>query len=176
MAPLPQPSKDAASPDFSLITLLSNFRNPRCKSFWRKTSTPRCPCTSFPHKVGLRFRRSAHSWILPCLASRRIFLALQATLRGNNTAFNRVARKRLPASGVLPCHVIGLRRFVGANGPNDGGIEWPKKVIVVTGASQGIGGEVVKEFRSEDYRVVATLRSTKPAPSRHGLSRRRCSL
>jgi len=37
------------------------------------------------------------------------------------------------------------------------------KVIVVTGASQGIGAEVVKAFRKLDYRVVATARSIKPS-------------
>ncbi|MGF6726678.1 NAD(P)-dependent dehydrogenase (short-subunit alcohol dehydrogenase family) [Paraburkholderia sp. GAS41] len=36
-----------------------------------------------------------------------------------------------------------------------------QKVIVVTGASQGIGAEVVKAFRKLDYRVVATARSIK---------------
>jgi NAD(P)-dependent dehydrogenase (short-subunit alcohol dehydrogenase family) len=35
------------------------------------------------------------------------------------------------------------------------------KVIVVTGASQGIGAEVVKAFRKLDYRVAATARSIK---------------
>ncbi|MEM5458832.1 SDR family oxidoreductase [Paraburkholderia phytofirmans] len=38
-----------------------------------------------------------------------------------------------------------------------------QKVIVVTGASQGIGAEVVKAFRKLDYRVVATARSIKPS-------------
>ena len=38
-----------------------------------------------------------------------------------------------------------------------------QKVIVVTGASQGIGAEVVKAFRKFDYRVVATARSIKPS-------------
>src|SRR5471032_190340 len=37
------------------------------------------------------------------------------------------------------------------------------KVIVVTGASQGIGAEVVKTFRKLDYLVVATARSIKPS-------------
>ncbi|HEX3637661.1 MAG TPA: SDR family oxidoreductase [Paraburkholderia sp.] len=37
------------------------------------------------------------------------------------------------------------------------------KVVVVTGASQGIGAEVVKAFRKLDYRVVATARSIKPS-------------
>jgi len=32
-----------------------------------------------------------------------------------------------------------------------------QKVVVVTGASQGIGAEVVKAFRKLDYRVVATV-------------------
>ncbi|WP_144156652.1 SDR family NAD(P)-dependent oxidoreductase [Paraburkholderia sp. BCC1885] len=38
-----------------------------------------------------------------------------------------------------------------------------QKVVVVTGASQGIGAEVAKAFRKLDYRVVATARSIKPS-------------
>jgi NAD(P)-dependent dehydrogenase (short-subunit alcohol dehydrogenase family) len=38
-----------------------------------------------------------------------------------------------------------------------------QNVVVVTGASQGIGAEVVKAFRKLDYRVVATSRSIKPS-------------
>ena len=38
-----------------------------------------------------------------------------------------------------------------------------RKVVVVTGASQGIGTEVVKAFRRLDYRIVATARSIKPS-------------
>ena len=38
-----------------------------------------------------------------------------------------------------------------------------QKVVVVTGASQGIGAEVVKAFRQRGYRVVATARSIKPS-------------
>jgi NAD(P)-dependent dehydrogenase (short-subunit alcohol dehydrogenase family) len=38
-----------------------------------------------------------------------------------------------------------------------------QKVVVVTGASQGIGAEVVRAFRKLDYRVVATSRSIKPS-------------
>lgn len=38
-----------------------------------------------------------------------------------------------------------------------------QKVVVVTGASQGIGAELVKAFRKLDYRVVATARSIKPS-------------
>jgi NAD(P)-dependent dehydrogenase (short-subunit alcohol dehydrogenase family) len=38
-----------------------------------------------------------------------------------------------------------------------------QKVVVVTGASQGIGAELVKAFRERDYRVVATARSIKPS-------------
>jgi NAD(P)-dependent dehydrogenase (short-subunit alcohol dehydrogenase family) len=37
------------------------------------------------------------------------------------------------------------------------------KVVVVTGASQGIGAEVVRAFRKLDYRVVATSRSIRPS-------------
>ncbi|SAL88009.1 short-chain dehydrogenase/reductase SDR [Caballeronia choica] len=36
-----------------------------------------------------------------------------------------------------------------------------QKVVVVTGASQGIGADIVKAFRKLDYRVVATSRSIK---------------
>jgi NAD(P)-dependent dehydrogenase (short-subunit alcohol dehydrogenase family) len=38
-----------------------------------------------------------------------------------------------------------------------------QKVAVVTGASQGIGAELVKAFRERGYRVVATARSIKPS-------------
>uniref|UniRef100_UPI00286B19D1 SDR family oxidoreductase n=2 Tax=unclassified Pseudomonas TaxID=196821 RepID=UPI00286B19D1 len=38
-----------------------------------------------------------------------------------------------------------------------------KKVIVITGASQGLGAGMVKAFRDLDYNVVATSRSIKPS-------------
>jgi NAD(P)-dependent dehydrogenase (short-subunit alcohol dehydrogenase family) len=38
-----------------------------------------------------------------------------------------------------------------------------QKVVVVTGASQGIGAEIVKAFRKLDYRVVATSRTIRPS-------------
>ncbi|CAB3744586.1 Dihydroanticapsin 7-dehydrogenase [Paraburkholderia sediminicola] len=38
-----------------------------------------------------------------------------------------------------------------------------QKVVVVTGASQGIGAETVKAFRKLDYRIVATARSIAPS-------------
>jgi NAD(P)-dependent dehydrogenase (short-subunit alcohol dehydrogenase family) len=38
-----------------------------------------------------------------------------------------------------------------------------QKVVVVTGASQGIGAELVSAFRKLDYRVVATARSVRPS-------------
>jgi NAD(P)-dependent dehydrogenase (short-subunit alcohol dehydrogenase family) len=38
-----------------------------------------------------------------------------------------------------------------------------QKVVVVTGASQGIGAAVVKAFRDRSYRVVATSRSIRPS-------------
>jgi NAD(P)-dependent dehydrogenase (short-subunit alcohol dehydrogenase family) len=38
-----------------------------------------------------------------------------------------------------------------------------QKVVVVTGASQGIGAELVKAFRQRGYRVAATARSIKPS-------------
>src|ERR1700761_2543987 len=39
----------------------------------------------------------------------------------------------------------------------------PKKVAIVTGASQGIGAELVKAFREQGYGVVAVARSIKPS-------------
>ena len=41
------------------------------------------------------------------------------------------------------------------------GIE--QKVAVITGASQGIGGALVKAYRDRNYRVVATARSINPS-------------
>jgi short-subunit dehydrogenase len=38
-----------------------------------------------------------------------------------------------------------------------------KKVAIVTGASQGIGAEIVKAYRKLGYRVLATSRSIKPS-------------
>jgi NAD(P)-dependent dehydrogenase (short-subunit alcohol dehydrogenase family) len=38
-----------------------------------------------------------------------------------------------------------------------------RKVLIVTGASQGIGAGLVKAFRDRDYRVVANSRSIKPS-------------
>ncbi|QXH74847.1 SDR family oxidoreductase [Pseudomonas atacamensis] len=37
----------------------------------------------------------------------------------------------------------------------------PQKVVIVTGASQGIGAEVVRAFRKLNYRIVATSRNIK---------------
>jgi len=39
----------------------------------------------------------------------------------------------------------------------------PKKVAIITGASQGIGAGLVKAFRDRDYRVIANSRSIKPS-------------
>ncbi|HTJ93731.1 MAG TPA: SDR family oxidoreductase [Pararobbsia sp.] len=38
-----------------------------------------------------------------------------------------------------------------------------QKVVIVTGASQGIGAEIVKAFRARGDKVVATARSIKPS-------------
>ena len=38
-----------------------------------------------------------------------------------------------------------------------------RKVVIITGASQGIGAGLVKAFRDRDYRVVANSRSIKPS-------------
>jgi NAD(P)-dependent dehydrogenase (short-subunit alcohol dehydrogenase family) len=45
-----------------------------------------------------------------------------------------------------------------------------QKVVVVTGASQGIGATVVKAFRKLDYRIVATSRSIKLSDDENILS------
>jgi NAD(P)-dependent dehydrogenase (short-subunit alcohol dehydrogenase family) len=45
-----------------------------------------------------------------------------------------------------------------------------QKVVVVTGASQGIGNKVVEAFRKLDYRIVATSRSIKPSSDENILS------
>ncbi|GLQ50636.1 SDR family NAD(P)-dependent oxidoreductase [Dyella flava] len=37
----------------------------------------------------------------------------------------------------------------------------PRKVVIITGASQGIGAALVKAYRDRDYRVVANSRSIK---------------
>ena len=34
-----------------------------------------------------------------------------------------------------------------------------QKVVIITGASQGIGAALVKAYRDRDYRVIATARS-----------------
>jgi NAD(P)-dependent dehydrogenase (short-subunit alcohol dehydrogenase family) len=39
----------------------------------------------------------------------------------------------------------------------------PRKVVVITGASQGIGAGLVKAFRDRDYRVITNSRSIKPS-------------
>jgi NAD(P)-dependent dehydrogenase (short-subunit alcohol dehydrogenase family) len=39
----------------------------------------------------------------------------------------------------------------------------PRKVAVITGASQGIGAALVKAFRDRDYRVIANSRNIKPS-------------
>jgi NAD(P)-dependent dehydrogenase (short-subunit alcohol dehydrogenase family) len=38
-----------------------------------------------------------------------------------------------------------------------------QKVVIITGASQGIGAELVKGYRNRNYRVVANSRSIKPS-------------
>ena len=37
-----------------------------------------------------------------------------------------------------------------------------QKVVIITGASQGIGADLVRAYRDRNYRVVATSRSIKP--------------
>ena len=39
-----------------------------------------------------------------------------------------------------------------------------RKVVVVTGASRGIGAGLVEAFASRNYRIVATSRSVQPSP------------
>ena len=38
-----------------------------------------------------------------------------------------------------------------------------RKVVIITGASQGIGAALVKAYRDRNYRVIATARSIKPS-------------
>jgi NAD(P)-dependent dehydrogenase (short-subunit alcohol dehydrogenase family) len=38
-----------------------------------------------------------------------------------------------------------------------------QKVVIITGASQGIGADLVKAYRDRNYRVVASSRSIKPS-------------
>ena len=38
-----------------------------------------------------------------------------------------------------------------------------RKVVIITGASQGIGAALVKAYRDQNFRVVATARSIKPS-------------
>src|ERR1700754_3516274 len=45
-----------------------------------------------------------------------------------------------------------------------------QKVVIVTGASQGIGAKVVEAFRKLDYRIVATSRSIKRSDDENILS------
>ena len=45
-----------------------------------------------------------------------------------------------------------------------------QKVVIVTGASQGIGAELVQAFRAHNYRVIATSRSIKPSDDADVLS------
>ena len=45
-----------------------------------------------------------------------------------------------------------------------------QKVVVITGASQGIGAALVTAFRDRNYRVVATARSIKPSADRDVLA------
>lgn len=38
-----------------------------------------------------------------------------------------------------------------------------RKVVIITGASQGIGAELVRAYRNRNFRVIATSRSIKPS-------------
>src|SRR6266852_9333658 len=55
---------------------------------------------------------------------------------------------------MLPLHSRRSRRHImGAE----------QKVVVITGASQGIGADLIKAYRDRNYRVVANSRSIKPS-------------
>jgi NAD(P)-dependent dehydrogenase (short-subunit alcohol dehydrogenase family) len=45
----------------------------------------------------------------------------------------------------------------------EGKMSQDRKVVIITGASQGIGAALVKAYRDRNYRVVATSRSIKPS-------------
>src|ERR1700748_1276586 len=53
-----------------------------------------------------------------------------------------------------PAPSRGLSRFI---------MGTEQKVVVITGASQGIGEALVKAYRDRNFRVVATSRSIKPS-------------
>ena len=42
-------------------------------------------------------------------------------------------------------------------------MEDQQKVIIITGASQGIGAALVKAYRDRRYRVIATARTMQPS-------------
>ena len=45
-----------------------------------------------------------------------------------------------------------------------------QKVVIVTGASQGIGAELINAFHDHDYRVIANSRSIKPSSDENVLN------
>src|SRR6478736_480936 len=57
---------------------------------------------------------------------------------------------------ILQAHGKYRRRMKELNMSNE------KKVVVITGASQGIGAALVEAYRDLDYGVVATARSIRP--------------
>jgi len=62
---------------------------------------------------------------------------------------------------------VRVRAFVRPGKPSSGTIEGQimsneQKVVIVTGASQGIGAGLVRAYRDRDYRVVANSRSIAP--------------
>jgi NAD(P)-dependent dehydrogenase (short-subunit alcohol dehydrogenase family) len=62
---------------------------------------------------------------------------------------------------------LGARAFVRLGKPSNGTIEGhtmssERKVVIVTGASQGIGAGLVRAYRDRGYRVVANSRSIVP--------------
>ncbi len=40
-----------------------------------------------------------------------------------------------------------------------------QKVVIITGASQGIGASLVRAYRDRNYRIIANARSIKPSPA-----------
>jgi NAD(P)-dependent dehydrogenase (short-subunit alcohol dehydrogenase family) len=56
-------------------------------------------------------------------------------------------------AAIQPLHSETTEAIMGAE----------QKVVIITGASQGIGAELVKGYRDRNYRVVANSRSIKPS-------------
>src|ERR1700677_2460452 len=114
----------------------------------------------FAHVNRLRLTRTRYIW---ARKSANVGIASDSFLRITSVCPRRVfelaanAPKLPPHRSYSPignrAHLTDLELYMSTS----------QKVVIVTGASQGIGAETVKAFRKLDYRVVATSRSIKPS-------------